>query len=58
MSFIYDYISDVAARDGADAAELRRSMRCVPITDAQAQARGYDTADAYLDALHQFLNEQ
>jgi hypothetical protein len=56
MTFVHDYLSELASRDGSTVAELRRSMRCVPITDAQARERGYDDADAYTDALHEFLN--
>ena len=56
MSFVNDYLGELASRDGSTVSELRRSMRCVPITDAQARDRGYSSAEEYADALHEFLN--
>ena len=58
MSFVYDYLSELAARDGSTVSELRRSMRPAVITDESAQARGYATASEYEEALHEFLNSQ
>lgn len=55
-TFVNDYMSELASRDGSTVSELRKSMRPAVITDAVAQARGYRNAEDYLADLHEFLN--
>ena len=52
------YLDQLCAQTGMTEYEARRECRLAvnPITDAQARDRGYDTAQEYLDALHEFLN--
>lgn len=56
MSFINDYLNELAARDGSTASELRRSMKPAVITNESAAAEGFESVEAYRDALHEFLN--
>ena len=56
MTYVHDYLSELASRDGSTVTELRRSLRPAVITDAEAIRRGYPTAAAYEQALHEFLN--
>ena len=56
MSFVNDYLNELAARDGSTASELRKSMKPAVITDESAAAQGFESADAYREALHEFLN--
>ena len=58
MSFVYDYMSELASRDGSTVSELRKSMRPAVITDTEAQSRGYRDAESYLADLHDWLNGQ
>ena len=52
------YLDQLCAQTGMTPTEARRETRLNvnPITDEEAQARGYDTADEYLEALNDFLN--
>ena len=52
------YLDQLCAQTGMTPTEARRETRLNvnPITDEVAQARGYDTADEYLEALNDFLN--
>ena len=53
------YLDQLCAQTGMTRTEARReSRRSSPITDAEAQRRGYRDADAYLEDLHDFLNGQ
>lgn len=58
MSFVYDYMSELASRDGSTVSELRKSLRPACITDAEAQSRGYRDAESYLADMHDWLNGQ
>jgi len=54
------YLDQLCAQTGMTRTEARREIRLTanPITDEEAQARGYDTADEYREALQEFLNGQ
>ena len=54
------YVTQAARQTGMSEREVRREARlsAKPITDKEAQARGYRTAEAYLADLHDFLNGQ
>ena len=54
------YVTQIARQTGMSESEVRRESRrsASPITDAEAQARGYRSAEAYLADLHDFLNGQ
>lgn len=55
-SFVHDYMSEIASRDGSTVSELRRSMRPAVITDESAREQGFDSKEKYLEAIHEFLN--
>ena len=51
------YLDQLCAQTGMTRTEARRATRPVnPITDEEAQRRGYRSAEAYLSDLHDFLN--
>lgn len=56
MSFINDYLNELASRDGSTASELRKSMKPAIINDQVATAQGFESAEAYREALYEFLN--
>ena len=58
MSYPFNpYIDQLCAQTGMDHWEARRECRRPNvITDDEARRRGYESADAYEEALHDFLN--
>ena len=58
ISMFNPYLDQICAQTGMTRTEARREARrsASPITDAEAQARGYRSAEAYLADLHEFLN--
>ena len=51
------YVNQIAAQQGMTEWEARRECRRpTVITDAEARRRGYTSAAAYEEALHDFLN--
>ena len=50
------YVTQIARQTGMSEAEVRRTSRRSVITDEEAQRRGYPTAEAYEEALADFLN--
>ena len=50
------YVIQAARQTGMSVAEVQRTATRRCITDEEARRRGYDTADAYEEALHDFLN--
>ena len=52
------YLDQLCAQTGMTEWEAQREVRLSvnPITDDEARKRGYDTAEEYREALHEFLN--
>ena len=50
------YVIHAALQDGISITEVQRTATRCCITDAEAQNRGYNTAEEYEEALHDFLN--
>lgn len=50
------YVTQIARQTGMSEAEVRRTARRSTITDDEARVRGYESAVAYREALHDFLN--
>lgn len=50
------YVTQIARQTGMSEAEVRRTARRSIITDDEARVRGYESAVAYREALHDFLN--
>jgi hypothetical protein len=50
------YAIQAARQTGMSVAEVNRTATRAVITDEEARKRGYDTAQEYEEALHEFLN--
>jgi hypothetical protein len=50
------YVIQAALQEGISPAEVQRTATRCCITDDEARKRGYDTAEEYEEALHDFLN--
>ena len=49
------YVTQIDQQTGASSSEVRKSSRRAVITLEKAQSLGYDTVEAYEEALHEFL---
>ena len=52
------YVTQIARQTGASEAEVRRNSRREMPTLDYVQARGFETVEQYLEALHEFMNGQ
>ena len=50
------YVFQIMQQTGMTESEVKRSVSRPTITDADAQAKGFATAEEYREALHEFLN--
>ena len=50
------YIFQVMQQTGMSEAEVNRTLPRPPITQAEAEAKGFATVEEYREALHDFLN--
>ena len=50
------YIQQLVEQTGATPSEIRSALTPLIVTEEAARERGYDSAQEYEDALHEFLN--
>ena len=56
MAIVNPYVYQIMQQTGMTESEVNRSVSRPTITDADAQAKGFATAEEYREALHEFLN--
>ena len=50
------YVTQICQQTGATEWEARKGLRVSPITLEYAQSQGFESVEAYEEALHDFLN--
>ena len=56
MAIVNPYVYQIMQQTAMTESEVRKASRPTVSTHLAAQARGYESAEAYEEALHDFLN--